>query len=476
MPGRLRLALCSLVAVGALPVGAAQAAIPMGVYGNEARFDRLTGQRSQSGLIFLGWDQGRTWGAKYSVFLGSLGERPHVALHPEARGRMLTPSAIAIGRGDAHLIGLAHAIADAGKPVLIRPLAEMNNSKNPYCAFTPGGSSRGSAYSTHWYRRAFQRIYVLMHGGTAQAMSAKLQALRMPGVSVDVPVNPYPNMTVVWNPLAVGVPDVRGNHYRDYFPGPRYLDAYGNNYYNTSGVYAFHRTTGLYRAYPWQAVRVPRVGADGRRSGVRSRVRHFRPDAQAGAGSSASTTVPQAVRTTWAGSPEVWPLTGGTSCRCPASRRLRRSAGSPGTPSDRPTTTRPRRRHGRARRPAPPSPVARVTGRGSDVRPAAARLHGRGTGSRRVHVDRHAVGMRRPPLRARRDRVAAVEGGRVVCRQRRRVAALVGVDRPETPDREASRVEPAEHGDDVSCDVGANDDRRRSGPCRRSPNAAAERV
>jgi hypothetical protein len=254
-----RLALC-LLAAALLPAAAAHAAVSVGAYGNTARFDRLTGQKTESGLVFLGWDQGRTWGSKYSFFLGALRDRPHIALHPEGRGRTMTPSAIALGKGDAHLIGLAQAVADAGKPVIIRPLAEMNNSKNPYCAFTPGGGRRGNAYSTRWYRKAFQRIYILMHGGTAQAMTARLRSLRIPGVGVDIPVSRYPNMAVVWNPLAVGVPNVRGNHYRDYFPGARYVDAYGNNYYNTGGGYAFHRTQELYRAYPGEPFMFPEWG------------------------------------------------------------------------------------------------------------------------------------------------------------------------------------------------------------------------
>lgn len=249
-----------VVAAGALLAAGPAQAIPMGAYGDTARFDRLTGQKTASGLVFLGWDQGRSWGAPYSFFLSNLRDRPHIALHPENRGRVLTPSAIALGKGDAHLVGLALAIAESTKPVLIRPLAEMNNSKNPYCAFTPSGSRRGAAYSTRWYRKAFQRIYILMHGGTARAMTARLRALGMPGVRTDLPVSRYPHTTVVWNPLAVGVPDVRGNHYRDYFPGAKYVDAYGNNYYNTSGVYAFHRTEELYRAYPRKSFMFPEWG------------------------------------------------------------------------------------------------------------------------------------------------------------------------------------------------------------------------
>jgi hypothetical protein len=41
----------------------------MGSYGNTARFDRLTGQKMKSGLVFLGWDQGRTWGSPYSFYI-----------------------------------------------------------------------------------------------------------------------------------------------------------------------------------------------------------------------------------------------------------------------------------------------------------------------------------------------------------------------------------------------------------------------
>jgi hypothetical protein len=249
-----------LLATAALLPAAGHAAVSVGAYGNTARFDRLTGQKTESGLVFLGWDQGRTWGSKYEFFLDKLGERPHIALHTEGRGGSLTPSAIALGKGDAHLIGLAQAIAASGKRAIIRPLGEMNNSKNPYCAFTPGGGSKGNAYSARSYKRAFQRIYILMHGGTAQVMTARLRALRLPGVGTDIPPNPVSRMTVVWNPLAVGVPNVAGNHYRAYFPGSRYLDAYGNNYYNTGGGYAFHRTEELYKAFPRKAFIFPEWG------------------------------------------------------------------------------------------------------------------------------------------------------------------------------------------------------------------------
>ena len=256
---RLSLLVLLLAAILATP---AAGAVRLGVYGNHQSFDRLTGQRTQSEAIFIGWDQGRTWGNPYSFFLNSLGDRPHIALKTErARGgRGLSPRAIALGAGDAHLIGLAQAIEQSGKPVILRPFPEMNNYDNDYAAFNSNGRRRDSSRSTLWFKRAFKRVYILMHGGSAAFMSAKLRAAKMPGVQVDLPPNPHPNMTVVWNPLAVGEPPVAGNGYRDYFPGLAFVDAYGNNYYNTNGTYAFHRTLDLYRAYPRKPFYFPEWG------------------------------------------------------------------------------------------------------------------------------------------------------------------------------------------------------------------------
>ena len=204
MPIRLAFAVLAIACLQASASAAPQARVSTGVYGNLARFDRLTGQQTESALVFLGWDQGRTWGKPYSYFLDTLGDRPHIELKTSrAGGSVISPRAIALGQGDAHLAGLSMAISDSQKPVLLRPLGEPNNSLNPYCA-----CRGGSQNSTKWYRKAFQRVYVVTHGGSAAAMSSKLRALGMPGINTDLPANPYPQMTVVWNPLAVGVPDV----------------------------------------------------------------------------------------------------------------------------------------------------------------------------------------------------------------------------------------------------------------------------
>ena len=93
----------------------------VGVYANNVpRFDRLTGQHTASALAFIGWDQGATWGKPYSYFLDTLGERPHIALKTERSSGTISTRAIALGQGDAHLIGLAPRSSRRGQA---RPFA-----------------------------------------------------------------------------------------------------------------------------------------------------------------------------------------------------------------------------------------------------------------------------------------------------------------------------------------------------------------
>ena len=116
----------------------------------------------------------------------------------------------------------------------------------------------------------------------------------------------------------------------------------------------------------------------------------------------------------------------------------RRNAGSRATRSSGlPTASRRPRRPRRARCPPPPSQA----GCGRDRGTAAGRrvdAAGEQVGVlERIDVDRLAVGVSRPALRAGRDRVPAVERRGVVGRHRAIVAAVEGVDRLHAADREA---------------------------------------
>ena len=70
-----------------------------------------------------------------------------------------------MAQGDAFLLTLNKALASWGKPVFVRPLAEMNGHWNAYSAFNADGSSRGPDHSTAMFRKAFARIYLIVHGG-----------------------------------------------------------------------------------------------------------------------------------------------------------------------------------------------------------------------------------------------------------------------------------------------------------------------
>ena len=47
----------------------------------------------------------------------------------------------------------------------VRPLGEPNRCLNVYAAYDCGGNARDAAHSPRWYKLAFRRIYVIVHGG-----------------------------------------------------------------------------------------------------------------------------------------------------------------------------------------------------------------------------------------------------------------------------------------------------------------------
>ena len=98
----------------------------------------------------------------------------------------------------------------------------MNGHWNSYCAFAADGSRRGAAYSAAVFRKAFARIYVLLHGGALADVDAKLQRLGLPPTQTgELMANPVSRLRVVWNPQGFGSPDVPGNSAAAYYRGTR---------------------------------------------------------------------------------------------------------------------------------------------------------------------------------------------------------------------------------------------------------------
>ena len=265
-------------ALGALAVAAgfagsaavsAEAAARLGVYGNAPRFDRLTGQQTVVRSTYLGWGQGVTWGTKLGKLLPTLRTVPMLALmtgnYSTGAVEVITPGQIAAGRGDAFLGELNRAIAGFAGRVYVRPLPEMNGHFNPYCAVNADGSRRDPAHGNASFRRAFQRIYLLLHGGPLETVNARLRALGLaPARTGALRTNPRSRLTVIWNPQGRGSPDVRGNRPIDYWPGKGYVDMVAADIYlNRNGRALFSALDHLYATFPGKPFGIAEWGTFG---------------------------------------------------------------------------------------------------------------------------------------------------------------------------------------------------------------------
>jgi hypothetical protein len=76
----------------------------LGITGDLARFQSQTGQKSAIKHVFLGWQQGMTWGTRISVFLPQLTPIPMIHLGIGGPGAVrverITMQQIANGQGD----------------------------------------------------------------------------------------------------------------------------------------------------------------------------------------------------------------------------------------------------------------------------------------------------------------------------------------------------------------------------------------
>jgi PKD repeat protein len=243
---RIGLLLLALVLVASLTLGAARAgdtsvrlgpatATPLlGVNGNVARFRSQTGQASSVHHAFLHWEQGLSWGSPFAALFPALGPIPmlHLGTEGQSSPEAITPGGIAAGQGDGYLTALNRAIAVWNKGIYVRPLGEMNNSANPWSGYLANGRPKDAAHSPATYRKAFARIYVILHGGTASAVNAKLRQLGQPPVEGELFSNPFPRLRIVWSPLASDVPRVAGNAAKLYYPGRGYVDVEGGSIYD----------------------------------------------------------------------------------------------------------------------------------------------------------------------------------------------------------------------------------------------------
>jgi hypothetical protein len=212
-----------------------------------ASFERETGRHPAVFQFFSSFG-----GSMEYMFRGAEDARSRLMIHLSTlrdNREVVTPKGIATGAQDAYLMRLNRQIAEHGHPVYIRLMAEMDGNWNPYSAFDANGRSRGAAHSTRWFRRAWRRTVLIVRGGPVAPIDAKLLRLHLPALKAGaLDVLPAPSVAFQWVPQVAGAPDIRANSPRAYWPGSRYVDWVGTDFYskfpNWSGLERFYRAFG----------------------------------------------------------------------------------------------------------------------------------------------------------------------------------------------------------------------------------------
>lgn len=249
--------LFTVLLLGALPaVASANPFLPApghvfaGVTGGleVGQFTRLTHKHPPVFQLFTTWGEPTQW-----IFdrARAARSRPMLSISTNFGGdskERISPAAIAAGRGDGYLRALNRDIAATGQIVYLRPLAEMDGHWNPYCAYDANGRSRGASHSTAAFRRAWQRMVLIVHGGRLSTLNGRLHHLGLAPVQGAHADLARPRVAFLWMPQAAGAPDTRANSPRAYWPGSGYVDWVGTDFY--SKFPNFNGLERFYRAYP----------------------------------------------------------------------------------------------------------------------------------------------------------------------------------------------------------------------------------
>jgi len=150
---------------------------------------------------------------------------------------LITPEQIALGYGDDYLLQINRFFATHGVLGYIRPLGEPNRCLNVWSAVNCDGSQKGGEHTTGWYKQAFRRIATIVRGdGTLEEIDATLAAIGLPPVNRTKGPNPtsLPEapVSIIWSPLPAGSPRVKGNFPGNYWPGRRWVDWVGTDFYS----------------------------------------------------------------------------------------------------------------------------------------------------------------------------------------------------------------------------------------------------
>ncbi len=199
-------------------------------------FAELTGKHPALMQTFFGW--GNTPNKAYERWRETQ-TRPVVAIstqNAQTLEEIITPQQIALGYGDDYLLQLNQFFATHNLPAYIRPLGEPNRCLNAWAGVECDGTLKDGEHSSYWYKEAFRRIAAITRGGlTTEALNAELAEIGLPGLQrskganpVSLPVAP---VSIIWSPLPAGSPRVKGNFPGNYWPGSKWVDWVGTDFY-----------------------------------------------------------------------------------------------------------------------------------------------------------------------------------------------------------------------------------------------------
>jgi hypothetical protein len=180
---------------------------------------------------------------------------------PQTGGEILTLAQIANGAGDSFLIRLNVLFAEKQMRAYVRPLGEPNRCLNVYAALECAGHPRSKADSAVNYRRAFRRIYVIVHGGgKAKVINERLAEANLPPLNAQVGGLPKAPVAIVWSPLPSGSPTTKKNLPQNFYPGDKWVDWTGTDFYASYPEWG--ALTKLYERYPSKPFAITEWGVE----------------------------------------------------------------------------------------------------------------------------------------------------------------------------------------------------------------------
>ena len=191
--------------------------------GNPASFGEFSTAVSKHPAVIESF---RAWGSDFhdSIQRWEIARaRPMIHIttaDPQTGAEMISLAAIASGAGDGYLIRLNHLFAEKHMRAYVRPLGEPNRCLNVYAAYECAGHPREAEDSARNYRRAFRRIYVIVHGGgKAKLINERLAEAGLPPLNATVGGLPKAPVAIVWSPLPSGSPTTKKNLPQHLLPG-----------------------------------------------------------------------------------------------------------------------------------------------------------------------------------------------------------------------------------------------------------------